>query len=291
MSYGVEISGLYCFSLANSSKTARRSIFTFKLSAMKLHPLPIALFLLALLPLPALATSLSERFGQVQADYSDEAGSFCTQNPVLKINRAGVQRFNQVLQSESFCRMMPEGFRVEDLDNDGEPEVLLDFFSGGAHCCLSTQIFSYLPATQQYQITEQFWGDGGTRELKDLDQDGIPEFLSYDTRFAYAFASFAGSGFPIQIWQYRQGQMRDVTRQFPDLVYRDASRYWQLYTEARAQNGEVKGILAAYLADKYLLGQSESGWRLVRDAYQEGDRLAFFGQLNQFLQEQGYEQN
>ena len=248
----------------------------------------LAAVCLALLPLPALAVSFSERSGPVQADYSDEPGSFCAEQPRLVITRAGQTHFDQVLQSEGFCRMRRDGFRVQDLDGDGEPEVRVDFSSGGAHCCLSSQILSYDRTTKQYKLTEHYWGDGDTRQLSDLNRDGIPEFLSYDTRFAYAFASFAGSGFPMQIWQYRQGKMLDVTRQFPDLVYRDASRYWQIYTEARAQNLEVKGVLAAYLANKYLLNQSEDGWQRVKAAYQETDRLAFFMQLKQFLDEQGY---
>ena len=166
----------------------------------------LATVCLALLPLPTLAASFSERSGAVQADYSDETGSFCSEQPRLTITRAGQTRFDQVLQSEGFCRMLREGFRIQDLDGDGEPEVRLDFFSGGAHCCLSSQILGYDRATEQYKLTEQYWGDGETRQLSDLNRDGIPEFLSYDTRFAYSFASFAGSGFPIQIWQYRQGQ-------------------------------------------------------------------------------------
>ena len=259
------------------------------LCPLNLCPPLWAVVFLVLLPWPTLAASFSEQSGEVQADYTDETGSFCSETPMLKISRAGRTSFEQVLQPEGFCRMQREGFRVQDLDGDGEPEVMLDFFSGGAHCCLSSQIFGYDRATSQYQITEHYWGDGDTRKLEDLNQDGIFEFLSYDTRFAYTFASFAGSGFPIQIWQYRQGKMIDVTRQFPTLVYNDATRYWQLYSQARAEDREVKGLLAAYLANKYLLNQSEDGWKRVRDAYQGVDRLAFFSQLKQFLSENGYE--
>ena len=248
---------------------------------------PLVATICLALPLPALAVSFSERAGSVQADYRDQVGSFCAEQPHITITRDG-RRFEQVLQSEGFCRMQREGFRIQDLDGDGEPEVALDFSSGGAHCCLSSQIFGYDPATGQYKMTEQYWGDGETRPLSDLNQDGVPEFLSYDTRFAYAFASFAASGFPIQIWQYRQGEMLDVTRQFPELIDRDAERYWQIYQDVKTQQGEVKGVLAAYLANKSLLNQSAEGWQQLRDTYQQPDRLAFFAQLKQFLEENGY---
>ncbi len=112
--------------------------------------------------------------------------------------------------------------------------------------------------------------------------------IHYDSRFAYQFTSFAGSGLPIQIWQYRQGQMVDVTRNYPQQVYDDAYKWWKIYTETRNRPDAGRGVLAAYLADKYLLGEAEDGWNRVEQAYQESDRQSFFIQLRQFLQEMGY---
>lgn len=180
-------------------------------------------------------------------------------------------------------------FQVQDLDADGEPEVLADFFTGGAHCCTYSLIYRYNPTQKTYSVLNQFWGNGGY-QMKNLDKDRVPEFHSRDDRFAYAFGSYAGSGYPLQIWQYRQGKMVDVTRQYPQLIYNDAYQWWQIYTENREQDTIEfgKGPLAAYLADKYLLGQGQDGWRRVRQAYQGSDRQKFFTELRQFLQENGY---
>jgi hypothetical protein len=30
---------------------------------------------------------------------------------------------------------------VRDLDGDGEPEVLVDFYWGGVHCCFYTDVY------------------------------------------------------------------------------------------------------------------------------------------------------
>ena len=39
---------------------------------------------------------------------------------------------------------------LRDLDGDGEPEVLLELFSGGANCCLSTLIYRYRANANTY---------------------------------------------------------------------------------------------------------------------------------------------
>src|SRR5712691_5346949 len=58
-----------------------------------------------------------------------------------------------------------------------------------------------------------WWGNAGYR-LVDLDHDGRPEFRSGDDRFAYAFTAFAASAWPVRIWHFDHGRMRDVTRAF-----------------------------------------------------------------------------
>lgn len=46
--------------------------------------------------------------------------------------------------------------------------------------------------------------------------------------------------------------------------------------------------LAGYLAEKYVLGESEEGWKNVQKLYQKGDRTEYFDNLYTFLREQGY---
>lgn len=127
-------------------------------------------------------------------------------------------------------------------------------------------------------------------KLKDFNKDNLPEFDSRDDRFAYAFGSYAGSAFPLQIWQYRRGRMQEVNRRYPKLVYNDAFYWWQLSVrstrEDRVEYG--RGPLSAYLADKYLLGQGQDGWRQVQQIYKGRDRQQYFSELRRFLQKTGY---
>jgi len=176
---------------------------------------------------------------------------------------------------------------VRDLDGDRDPEILLDWVAGGPRCCTYSLIYDYEPAAERYAIIRHGWDSVGYR-LDDLDGDGVPEFDSADPRFETQFASRLESAYPRQIWQLRDGRLRDVTRQFPQAVYSSAAQNWDRYTSARVEGTETKGALAAYLADKYSLGEGEDGWQQVRAVYRESDREAFFRELQAFLEAAGY---
>jgi streptogramin lyase len=193
-------------------------------------------------------------------------------------------------------------FAVQDLDGDREPEVRLELNSNGAHCCTWSRIYSYSSGT--YRPFVHYWGDdAASPELRDLNGDGRPEFRSVDARFAYAFSSYAGSWMPIQIWSYRHGRFRDVTRRFPVQVRRDAARVWRFYVRHRRRRGDtVRGVLPAWAADEYLLGRGSIVWptleREARAGYLDLPKdQAFFGprkadvyirQLRAFLRKLGY---
>lgn len=263
--------------------------------------LGVGWFGMAGLPALAEATVKTAQQGNVRAELTYEKaeteGFPQFKNVRLKISRAGQTLLNQTPPINEYDRPIvdildssepPTGFVVQDLDGDREPEVLVDFYTGGAHCCTYSVIYQFVPSQNRYEPMQQAWGNVGYR-LVDLDRDGRTEFQSADDRFAYAFASYAASGFPMQIWRYQKGDLVNVTRQFPKLVYQDATQWWNYVGEAKSQDSEVKGLLAAYLADKYLLNQQQDGWKRVQQVYQERDRLEFFKELRRFLKETGYE--
>ena len=161
--------------------------------------------------------------GTTSARVGWEAATVGVADVHLTIARAGVTTFDgDPFQggdcSEGGCSLAPLGgnpLRVVDLDGDGKPEVLLDSFTGGAHCCQLTQIFRAGTAGDVRQ--ERNWRDPGYR-LKDLDADGEPEFVTADAAFGYQFAAFAYSLSPVQILDWRAGTFRNRTRAFPSTV-------------------------------------------------------------------------
>ncbi len=184
---------------------------------------------------------------------------------------------------------------LRDLDGDGEPEILLDFWFGGAHCCYWTRIYRWSPEAQTYTNTAHFWGNFGYR-LTNLSGSGRVQLVSADNRFAYAFASFAGSGAPVQAWDYRSGRLVDTTRSYRALISRDVARWWKVYARAR-HSGEVRGLLAPWAADRCLLGHGTAAlaWlerhgSVLAGQYDEqtGSVARYLKRLRMFLYRTGY---
>jgi hypothetical protein len=143
---------------------------------------------------------------------------------------------------------------VLDLEHDGQPDVLLDLYSGGAHCCWIEQIFSFDPGTMTYAMTQHDFGDPG-EDVVDLRHNGRYEFLTADDSFAYEFTDFAASGLPIQILTFSDRHFSNVTRQYPKLVTRDAARWMKAFNSMAKQHySDSVGVVAAWAADEELLG-------------------------------------
>lgn len=141
-----------------------------------------------------------------------------------------------------------------DLEHDGQPDVLLDLYSGGAHCCWIEQIFSFDPGTMTYAMTQHDFGDPG-EEIVDLRHNGRYEFVTADDSFAYEFTDFAASGLPIQILTFSDRHFSNVTRQYPKLVTRDAARWMKAFNSMDKQHySDSVGVVGAWAADEELLG-------------------------------------
>ncbi|MDY7007671.1 MAG: S-layer homology domain-containing protein [Cyanobacteriota bacterium] len=250
-----------------------------------------------------------ERFGngnlQAEIIYEQANNTDLVSNLNLKIIRDGEIILNEPIPVKSLASDSESDTETEvlagrfvkvqllDLDGNGESEVLVDLvtinnsdvvFDGGTY----SLIYLYEPTRNKYSMLRHFWGNVNYR-LTDLDKDNIPEFQSVDSRFAKVFSNINDAKFPVRIWQYRQGEMLDVTRQYPVQINTSASELWLEFYQRSSQNKNVKGVLAAYLANKYLLGQKEDGWQLIEKVYQNNDREVYFDNLRQFLADKGYD--
>ncbi len=246
--------------------------------------------------------------GAVKAELFYRERNFRYRDVRLKIVRAGKTEYARSLDRIGcggcpYWRPLLDGrvpILVRDLDRDREPEVVLDLFSGGAHCCTYSLILRYSPRAGTYKVGTFQWGNVGYR-LVDFARDGRPELASGDDRFNYAFAAYAASATPIRIWRYERGSLVDVTRRFPGSVASHAARLWNLYRQVRVSAfPEVRGVLAAYMADEYLLGRQERGWQRLETARRRGDLgrgptedgypagRAYLAKLRSFLHTTGY---
>jgi hypothetical protein len=190
--------------------------------------------------------------------------------------------------------------RVLELGSAGEPDVVLYLYSGGAHCCYIDQVLSWNQTTSTYEVAERSFGSLPPK-LSDLAHNGQLEFVTGDDRFEYAFASFAGSGFPRQIFVVRGGAFVEVTRSYPSQVAADARSEYRYYQHRWSQGGGL-GFLAAWVADEYLLGKRHQALRTLQRENRLGHLLevqppserpkdvgdAYIAKLKRFLRKTGY---
>jgi hypothetical protein len=287
------------------------------MGSMRIWTLGLALIGLLVGASPAAAATKTESAtsGQVSAsltyDYTrDSSGVTSFSNVHVAITRAGVQLVDDTLGKEcDFCSPWPASFgqkgvssvHVRDLDKDGEPEVLIDLFTGGANCCWYSESYRFDAAGNRYVRKTLRPGLSFPYTLRDIDRNGIPEFESVDYRFAYKYGSNADTPRPLRTFDWKAGKLVDVTRRFPALAARDADDMYRGYLKYRKVKGvNVRGLLAAYLADSYNAHNGRTAWRRVVAAYRRGDvnrRIpgevgpfgkAYLQSLRRFMKKLGY---
>jgi hypothetical protein len=245
-------------------------------------PLAIAFVLLAATP-AALAKTETRTSGDVTATLTYSGKNAPHRNGKLTITQSGLTIFDGPVASPKGCKgcglqapFNRRVMRLADLDGDAEPEVLLDFFSGGAHCCSFLLVYRFVAFGNRYEPLSIGFGNAGYK-LRDLSKDKSPELVTGDDRFAYLFTSYADSSFPINIYRLGETRFTDVTRKFRKVVRTDARRKLRLYRRALKDKRDVRGILAAYQADQYLARRSKQGWRVLRRAAAKGQLKSPYG--------------
>lgn len=250
--------------------------------------------------------------GEITARSGTVAATFSYQHPTrytythlrLTVTRAGQVAYDAAVRvggcSAPYC--IPwgtvagnTGLTVRDLDGSGEPEVVADVFTGGAHCCEASEILRLTPAG--YRASQHNWGDPGYRLAV---VGGIPEFLTGDERFAYAFTDYADSRWPVRVYRYHRGALSDITggRSSRPRVRSDARALLHAYRRRRA-GLYARGAIAAWAADEYTLGHARRA-RAYLDREARAGRLRtalpdiwptprrFIAQLEQDLRRWGY---
>jgi hypothetical protein len=177
---------------------------------------------------------------------------------------------NELQQSVTETVFMFGSVDLIDLDSDGTPEVVVQAYTGGAHCCMSVSTYTW--QDEQFQPIYFDYLDGGGGRFEDLDGDGLTEFITVDNAFFYTFSSYAGSYPPSLILTFQDGEYLDTTAQF---TQRLGSTAWDMYesVDQRDDEGyEINGLLAGYVAQKIRLGQYQDGWDFMMARYdQEND--------------------
>ena len=255
----------------------------------------------------ALATTQTAQSGNVTATFTFSGVYPQFTDMQLSIAQSGTVFYDEPVTSNrcgTYCAPgSPTGpgssVHVLDLEHDGQPDVVLDLYSGGAHCCSIEQVFSFDPGTMTYAETQHDFGDPG-EQIVDLGHNGRYEFLTADDWFAYEFTDFAASGLPIQILTFSDRHFSNVTRHYPKLIARDAARWMKAFKSMAKQHySDSVGVVAAWAADEELLGHAKLVKAFLANQLQAGhlnsalsptepSGAKFVSKLRRFLRTHGY---
>jgi hypothetical protein len=159
----------------------------------------------------------------------------------------------------------PVSIQIAELDpTNSYPEVVVSFFTGGAHCCSVTSVVTSNADGSAWTTLDVGEFDGGPMLAVDLDGDGTFEFETRDNAFLYAFACYACSEAPLQLLAIEDGAIKDVSAA---PRFKRAHAAWLKNMIVGVPEQEVNGFLAGYVAQKIRLGEGKQAWDLMLAHY------------------------
>jgi hypothetical protein len=234
----------------------------------------ISLFALAL---PADAATQTVSSGALAVTYTYHGSPPLSSRSRLEIFVDGEKIYDQITKSRwcgSECspNLMARNAKVVHivrLNRSSPPAVVLDLYSGGAHCCSIEQVYT-LTNSKRVRKAEFDFGNPGVRLVR-LGASRDYDFLSANNDFAYAFTDYAASGMPIEIFSFSHGAFHNVTELFPNLIRKDAAQWMSAFrSQASSHYRDSVGLIAAWAADEDMLGHSSAVARFLTAQSSEG---------------------
>ena len=174
----------------------------------------------------------------------------------------------------------------QDIDGSGYPNLVIERYSGGAHCCFETFVYdlaeTFLPISLPASP-----GGNAPGEFVDLDGDSVFEFWTRDDSFAYAYCCYADSPCVpvVLVYDSEQGRYIPKSYAYPE-VYRSEIR---LDTE-RAKlaltgggdaswDGTPKCEVLPLILDYLYSGDPDAAWKALETYYLFPDKDAFRAEI------------
>lgn len=176
----------------------------------------------------------------------------------------------------------PVSLQIAELDpSNPYPEIVVSFFTGGAHCCSVTHIVTSNADGSEWTTLDMGQFDGGPMLAVDLDGNGVYEFETRHNGFLSAFACYACSEAPLRVLALEDGKLKDVSA---DKRFQPAHAAWLKTMIVGVPEEDVNGFLAGYVAQKIRLGEDKEAFDLMLTHY---DRKAAWGLCDQDLDQAG----
>jgi len=167
-----------------------------------------------------------------------------------------------------------------DVNGDGKPEIVLNGYSGGLHCCYTSYIISL---DRKPQLLHLFSNSAPIKFEK--QPDGATVIRAADGVFGYFIIPPAQAVVPNVLLQMKGDQLVDVSSQFPELYdkqieqarseltpaaiasFRNADYHTKLFTD---QFPTVQKVLTIVLNYVYS-GREEKAWEALKDYWPPAD--------------------
>lgn len=175
-----------------------------------------------------------------------------------------------------------------DLNGDTYPDVVVETFSGGAHCCFGTQVYSLRPDAAALILKKPESNAGGYFE--DLDGDNVHEFITFDDSFAYQYCPYA-AGVTVKVimaFDVAQDRYLPASPRFPEQYTQDIATHEGRALAAPGELGEwdssnMCAVLPLVL-DHLYLGQPDIAQTEFSTRYNGKDAVTKWGEILQVVQ-------
>ena len=159
-----------------------------------------------------------------------------------------------------------------DITGEGQPNLVISEYTGGAHCCSLFHIFEIGEKFRHIQTIEL---QDSCTDFKNLDNDPALELLMNDWTFAYWNACFADSPAPEVILKYSGGQyqmasnlMRKLPRRQAELI--ETAAKIKSLPEWKDPAQKFPPALWREMLNLIYTGNMAQAWKLFDLAWPEG---------------------
>lgn len=182
---------------------------------------------------------------------------------VAVVRAEGMRPF--LLETDTFNPFHPQTVGIGTLSAaDTHPSVILQTYTGGAHCCTVITVITPVAGRMQAVNLGEFNAGGLPACPQDLDGDGMVDFMLNDDRFLYEFAPYYASWAPPRFLNILKGQVVDVSAQ-PG--FRPHFQAFSAKAKAACANRKEpnrNGACAAYVASEARLGRFATALQAVK---------------------------
>jgi len=192
------------------------------------------------------------------------------------VGRYRLQVIADTVQREKVVDVRKDGHRVyavraasvrlerigEDITGDGVPDVVIEAYTGGLHCCTQAIILGLGDSLSDLGTID---GADGEIEFENVDGDSLPEARVSDWRFAYwREYPFVETVAPTVILKFRDGAFRPAC----DLMHDDPPSDRTLRQRAQELSrgwvaGDPPPDLYGYAVDLVYAGNADRAWRFL----------------------------